>query len=48
MPHLPLFATPVSMYDLPGMDEINRDLTTRLVFDYLRMTKNSAPVTCSS
>lgn len=31
MPHLPLFATPVSMYDLPGMDEINRDLTTRLV-----------------
>jgi uncharacterized protein (TIGR02466 family) len=31
MPHLPLFATPVSMYDLPSMDEINRDLTARLV-----------------
>ena len=31
MPRLPLFATPVSMYDLPGMDEINRDLTARLV-----------------
>ena len=31
MPHLPLFATPLSMYELPGMDEINRDLTARLV-----------------
>ncbi len=31
MPHLPLFVTPVSMYELPGMDEINRDLTARLV-----------------
>jgi hypothetical protein len=31
MPHLTLFATPVSMYDLPGMDEINRDVTERLV-----------------
>jgi len=31
MPNLSLFATPVSMYDLPGMEEINRDLTERLV-----------------
>jgi len=31
MPHLPLFPTPVSMYDLPNMDEVNRDLTARLV-----------------
>jgi len=31
MPHLSLFATPVSMYDLPGMEEVNRDLTARLV-----------------
>ena len=29
--HVPIFATPLSMYDLPGMDEINRDLTARLV-----------------
>ena len=29
--HVPLFATPLSMYDLPDMDEVNRDLTTRLV-----------------
>ncbi len=31
MPQLSLFPTPVSMYDLNGMDEINRDLTSRLV-----------------
>jgi len=31
MPHLPLFATPVSMYDIPGMDEVNREVTSRLV-----------------
>ena len=31
MPDLPLFATPLSMYDLPGMDEVNRDITARLV-----------------
>lgn len=31
MPHLPLFATPLSMYESPGMDEVNRDLTARLV-----------------
>jgi uncharacterized protein (TIGR02466 family) len=31
MPQLPLFATPVSMYDLPSMEEVNRDLTARLV-----------------
>lgn len=29
--HLPLFSTPLSMYDLPGMDETNGELTTRLV-----------------
>src|SRR6185503_13153799 len=29
--HLPLFATPVSMYELPDMDEANRELTARLV-----------------
>ena len=28
---LSLFATPVSMYDLPTMEEVNRDLTARLV-----------------
>ncbi len=31
MPHLPLFPTPVSLYDLPDMEEVNRDLTARLV-----------------
>jgi len=31
MPQISLFATPVSMYDLPGMDEVNRDATARLV-----------------
>jgi len=31
MPHLTLFPTPVSLYDLPNMDEVNRDLTARLV-----------------
>jgi uncharacterized protein (TIGR02466 family) len=29
--HLPLFATPVSMYESAGMDEVNRDVTARLV-----------------
>ncbi len=28
---LSLFATPVSMYDLPTMEDVNRDLTDRLV-----------------
>jgi len=28
---LPLFATPLFMYESPGMDEINRDVTARLV-----------------
>jgi uncharacterized protein (TIGR02466 family) len=28
---LPLFSTPLAMYDLPGTDEINRDVTARLV-----------------
>jgi uncharacterized protein (TIGR02466 family) len=31
MPHVSLFPTPLSMYDLPSMEEINRDLTARLV-----------------
>lgn len=31
MPHIPLFSTPISLYDLAGMDEINRDITERLV-----------------
>jgi uncharacterized protein (TIGR02466 family) len=31
MPDLPLFSTPLSMYDLPGTEDINRDLTARLV-----------------
>lgn len=31
MPHLPLFPTPVSLYDVPGMDEVNRELTARLI-----------------
>jgi uncharacterized protein (TIGR02466 family) len=29
--HLPLFATPLSMYEIPGMDEANREITARLV-----------------
>lgn len=29
--HLPLFATPISMYESRGMDEVNRDLIARLV-----------------
>jgi uncharacterized protein (TIGR02466 family) len=29
--HLPLFATPLSMYELTGMDEVNREITARLV-----------------
>ena len=34
----------------PSIATLMRKLSfrTRLVFDYLRMTKNSAPVTCSS
>jgi uncharacterized protein (TIGR02466 family) len=31
MPQVPLFSTPLSMYDLPGMEEVNRNLTARLV-----------------
>jgi uncharacterized protein (TIGR02466 family) len=31
MPHLPLFPTPISLYDLPGTEELNRELTTRLI-----------------
>ncbi len=31
MPHLPLFCTPVSMYDLPDMAAVNREITERLV-----------------
>src|SRR5258708_3907291 len=31
MRHLPLFATSLSMYESSGMDEVNRDLTARLV-----------------
>ena len=29
--HLPLFATPLSMYDIPGMEAINRELTAKLI-----------------
>ena len=29
--HLPLFSTPLSMYEIAGMEDINRDLTARLV-----------------
>ena len=29
--HIPLYSTPLSMRDLPGMDEVNRDITARLV-----------------
>jgi uncharacterized protein (TIGR02466 family) len=29
--HLPLFATPLSMYESPGMDKVNRDVTACLV-----------------
>lgn len=31
MPHIPLFTTPLSMYESPGMVEVNRDITARLV-----------------
>ncbi len=31
MPDVRLFATPVFMYELPNMDEINRDITARLI-----------------
>ncbi|HWA14269.1 MAG TPA: putative 2OG-Fe(II) oxygenase [Burkholderiales bacterium] len=31
MPDLPLFSTPLSMYELTGMDEANREVTARLV-----------------
>src|SRR3954465_4208367 len=31
MPDLPLFATPLAMYELLDMDELNSDLTARLV-----------------
>ena len=31
MPDLPLFATPLAMYELPDMEDLNRDLATRLV-----------------
>jgi len=31
MPHLPLFPTPISLYDLTGVDELNRELTARLI-----------------
>lgn len=31
MPHLPLFPTPVSLYDLSGMEDLNREVTERLV-----------------
>jgi uncharacterized protein (TIGR02466 family) len=29
--HLPLFSTPVSMYESPGMEEINRNITAHLI-----------------
>jgi uncharacterized protein (TIGR02466 family) len=29
--HVPLFATPLSMYESPGMDEVNRDVTSLLI-----------------
>ena len=31
MPHLPLFSTPVSMYDIPNMEETNREITERMI-----------------
>lgn len=31
MSHLPLFATPIAVYDVPGMDQVNRELTSLLV-----------------
>ncbi|HTT40116.1 MAG TPA: putative 2OG-Fe(II) oxygenase [Burkholderiales bacterium] len=37
MPDLSLFGTPVSMRDLSGMDEINRDATRRLVAESLSL-----------
>jgi hypothetical protein len=38
MPNVPLFPTPLSLYDLPDMDEINREVTARLVAE-----SNSVP-----
>lgn len=31
MPDLPLFATPLSLYEMSGMEEVNREVTARLV-----------------
>ena len=31
MPDLPLFSTPLSMYELPSMEAVNKDVTGRLV-----------------
>lgn len=31
MPDVPLFPTPLSMYELSGMDDVNRELTERLI-----------------
>jgi uncharacterized protein (TIGR02466 family) len=31
MPDLPLFATPLSMYELPELEQANRDITARLI-----------------
>ena len=35
MPDLPLFATPLAMYELSDMDELNSDVTTRLIAESL-------------
>lgn len=35
--HLPIFATPVSMYELSGMEDVNRELTERLVAESTRV-----------
>lgn len=37
MPHLSLFATPVSMFELTGMDTVNRELTQHLVAESVKV-----------
>lgn len=35
MPDLPLFATPLSLYEMSGMEEVNREITARLIAESL-------------
>lgn len=41
MPHLPLFATPVSMYDLPDMGALDKEITEHLVAESERLPSDT-------